>query len=320
MSLFEKRIRDSKNDITIRYYTEEDLNKEDWNNLNQKINKVLENIMDLSNENIISTMRTVLKNYKEEYFELINHKKDNGEYYVSYLVEKLDTYIRKINLKTNNYDLRISYNKKNDKITVDYDNADLNLYNLNGITDLISHEIKNISKLINIKHKELTEEDIELIKLYKVFYQEFPNFNSEETEIKYQNMLFILRNYDIKYNIFLNGVNKACVDFFYYPYENGIKSLLLNNWIKYIKDFISEFDVDITKIENENIKEKSTTCIIANEIRKYINDNNYNGIDILNKISSILFEKSKNVHFSKYCHTLNEYKLIKRIDNELNRI
>lgn len=232
----------------------------------------------------------------------------------------MDNYIRTISLNSKKYDLEISYNKKDDKVKVEYSNPNLNIESLNGITDLISYEIKNISKLINIKHKELTKEDIELIKLYKVFYQEFPNFNSEETEIKYQNMLFILRNYNIKYNIFLNGVNKVCNDFFYYPNENIIKSLTLKNWIEYIKDFINNFDIDITEIDNENIKEKSTTCIISSEIKKYINDFNYNEMDILNKTSEILFERSKNVHYSKYCHQLKEYKLIKRIDKELNRI
>lgn len=84
MSYFEKKIKNNEKRIEISYYTVEELNKEVWNKLNQKINKVLDNIKDLSKENIISTMRTILKNYNEEYFKLLYTEKDNGVYYICY--------------------------------------------------------------------------------------------------------------------------------------------------------------------------------------------------------------------------------------------
>lgn len=169
-----------------------------------KINALLEDFINNHRHNYmtenVSIVRTIFKDCEEKLL-VIFYQDETGSELVKYDNSNLSLYEKsKREENSEHFDrYKIKYESPYD-IKLDYNNKETDMSNYLGI-ELVSKEINEIIKQIyylkNAKAVVLDTDDKSLIEIYKLFYNEKPDFSSRDINIKIQTMMSILAEFGI---------------------------------------------------------------------------------------------------------------------------
>lgn len=151
----------------------------------------------LSQENIdvpkiVINLRTVFKDYQEKFFSVEILKKegfldDEIVVYKNTQLEKLEMW-RNIEGK-----LRVMRYNEEDGVCSSFRNRDTAYSReMLDIIDFFHLFLQHLYDLKNATSRNLTQEEKNLVTMYKLFYQEVPDFSMKDTSRKFQLMLSIL--------------------------------------------------------------------------------------------------------------------------------
>lgn len=284
-----KTLNFTKGSIEVRYKgipsANTDLNKidallEDFIN-NHKHNYMIENV---------SIVRTILKDCEEKLL-VIFYQDEKGSELVKYDNSNLFLY-EKIQRKGNSEHFdryKIKYELPYG-IKLDYNNHETDMTDYSG-TELVPKKITEIMKQIyylkNAKAVVLDTDAKALIEIYKLFYNENPDFSSKDINIKIQTMMFILAEFGISlgddYGFSLLGKVKMPVSL---NLEQRVNKLYPLGEVRNLEDSVklAEETKKIIRIVGETIKET-----ISNEQNQ----------------NEALITISKVIHAGRYCLSSN---------------
>lgn len=166
-----------------------------------KINALLEDfINNHSHDNMtdnIANLRTIFRDSQEQ-FLLVICKDDTKIEFVKY--ENLDLILYEKTRKDNNKTrYKIKYEEGNG-VKLDYNSRDAHINNRNDF-DFMSKEIYDVLnemyKLQGIKPLSIRTDELAMIEIYRLFYNENPDFSKDDINIKIQAMLSILAEFGI---------------------------------------------------------------------------------------------------------------------------
>ena len=284
-----KTLNFTKGSIEVRYKgipsANTDLNKidallEDFMN-NHKHNYMIENV---------SIIRTILKDCEEKLL-VIFYQDEKGSELVKYDNSNLFLY-EKIQRKENSEHFdryKIKYELPYG-IKLDYNNHETDMTDYSG-TELVPKKITEIMKQIyylkNAKAVVLDTDAKALIEIYKLFYNENPDFSSKDINIKIQTMMSILAEFGISlgddYGFSLLGKVKMPVSL---NLEQRVNKLYPLGEVSNLEDSVklAEEPKKIIRIVGETIRET-----ISNEQNQ----------------SEALITISKVIHAGRYCLSSN---------------
>lgn len=169
-----------------------------------KINALLEDFINNHRHNYmienVSIVRTIFKDCEEKLL-VIFYQDETCSELVKYDNSNLSLYEKsKREENSEHFDrYKIKYESPYG-IKIDYNNREIDMSNYLGI-ELVSKEINEIIKQIyylkNAKAVVLDTDDKSLIEIYKLFYNEKPDFSSRDINIKIQTMMSILAEFGI---------------------------------------------------------------------------------------------------------------------------
>lgn len=292
-----------------------------------KIEALLEDFINNHRHNYmienVSIVRTILKDCEEKLL-VIFYQDEKGSELVKYDNSNLFLYEKSKREENSEYydRYKIKYEPTN-SIKLDYNNHETDVADYPGI-ELVSKEITEMMKQIyylkNAKAVVLDTDDKALIEIYKLFYNENPDFSSKDINIKVQTMMSILAEFGISlgddYGFSLWGKVKMPVSL---NLEQRVNKLYPLGEVSSLEDSVklAEEPKKIIKIVGETIRETIT------------NEQNQN---------EALITISKVIHAGRYClssnsdvkklsefteRTTNEVessiKLVKRIETRIDK-
>ena len=312
---FNKNITENEKKFALRFEGIESSSNID----KEKINKLLDNFVNSkSHTNMIRNVafiRTILKEFEEkllvvEYSDKNSQeivKYDNGNLFFFHFKNK-----NSITIEFDSGNLKIFVSKKDKDSILDYPHYDSMNHQLNEL-------IKHMHLLKNVKPVNLDMDSKALIEIYKLFYDENPDFSLSNINIRVQTMMSILAQFGITL-----GAD--------YSFSLLEKSKMPNSL--YIEQLVNKlFPLgEITDVD-EPIKladePKKIIKIVGECVREVINDG-YNKDDALITISKVIhagrYSLSSNSNVKELSHftnlTQNEVessiRLVKRIEEKLN--
>ena len=278
-----------------------------------KINKLLDNFINSkSHINMLRNVefiRTILKNFEEKLL-VIEYSNKNFQEIVKYDNGILSFFNSK-------------NNKNKNLITAEFSNRKLNISFSNYDEDIINQQFSklmdHIHLLKNVKPVNLDMDSKALIEIYKLFYNENPNFSLSNINIRVQTMMSILALFGINleedYSFSLLGKNKM-------P-----NSLYLEQLVNKLFPLGEIVDIE----EPIKLAEELTKIIkIVGECVREVINTEYNKDDALITISKVIYagryslSSNSNVkEISNFTNsTQNEVKssikLVKCIEKKLN--
>ena len=263
----------------------------------------------------IEILKTILRDFDEKTF-VFNYKAGDTNEIVSFSEYELNYYLRREkhddiyeNFEIDNDPIKgLNFNINNQKI------RELYFYNFSDLSDKIDSILRKLYDIDGIQPIELDEDSKTLIEVYKIFYNENPDFSDSDINDKIQTMVVILRKFLIR-----------CGDY-NFSYARGKKmpiSQNLSNRVHRLFPFAEVSDIDEpiqipTKYQN-------MIQIIGEGIRGAIKDTN-NPEDALKNISRIIYASwscfpSENVNQISNFANCSAYevesnlKLIKKLNN-----
>lgn len=299
-------------------------------NNNIDVNKVNELIEKFTNQIIyhgdmvdnVRFLRAILKDYDEELLFISYRDKEIKE---TVRFDNLNmalfkkSEIDKENESTDSF--VVEYNPENNInfMLTDSFNNKIEYSNFKNISDKITKVLTEIDSLNHIKPIKLDRDSKIIIEIYKLFYNENPDFSDKNIDIKIQTMMSILKEFGIsmdEYRDFTPSLDKKM------PISFGLSSLVYKL-----------FPLgEITEIENPiqlSKESKRVITIVSEEIREAI-ENIDNKEDALITISKIIHSASnfpstaKLDEIAQYTNSLTDevesnMKLVKKINNILNQ-
>lgn len=255
-----------------------------------KIDALLEDFINNHRHNYmienVSIVRTILKDCEEKLL-VIFYQDEKGSELVKYNNSNLILYERnKCEENSEHFDrYKIKYESPYG-IKLDYNNHETDMVDYPGI-ELVSKEITEIIGQIyylkNAKAIVLDIDDKAIIEIYKLFYNENPDFSSKDINIKIQTMMSILAEFGIylgdDYGFSLWKKAKMPISF---NLEQRINKLYPLGEVRSLEDSVklAEDPKKIIKIVGETIRET-----ISNEQNQ----------------SEALITISKVIHAERYC-------------------
>lgn len=200
--------------IEIRYQGQ----KKNKNVDQDKIQSLLDKFIEKNNHNNmlenVAIVRTILRDYEEKLLvifyqdekgtELVKYDNSNMFLYEKSKNDEEDKYKEKYRIKYESpYGIKLDY-KNNESDLSDYNDIKL-------ISEEISEIMEHIYSLKKVKAIELDADSKALIEIYKLFYNENPDFSNKNIHIKVQTMMSILAEFgislkeDYSFNIFENS-------------------------------------------------------------------------------------------------------------------
>ena len=255
-----------------------------------KIDALLEDFINNHRHNYmienVSIVRTILKDCEEKLL-VIFYQDEKGSELVKYNNSNLILYERnKCEENSEHFDrYKIKYESPYG-IKLDYNNHETDMVDYPGI-ELVSKEITEIIGQIyylkNAKAIVLDIDDKAIIEIYKLFYNENPDFSSKDINIKIQTMMSILAEFGIylgdDYGFSLWKKAKMPISF---NLEQRVNKLYPLGEVRSLEDSVklAEDPKKIIKIVGETIRET-----ISNEQNQ----------------SEALITISKVIHAERYC-------------------
>ena len=287
--IISKTLNFAKGSIEVRYNGIPSVNAD-----LDKIDALLEDFISNHRHNYmienVSIVRTILTNCEEKLL-VIFYQDEKGSELVKYDNSNLFLYEKSQREENSEYydRYKIKYEPTNG-IKLHYNNHETDVADYLGI-ELVSKEITEIMKQIyylkNAKPIVLDTDDKALIEIYKLFYNENPDFSSKGINIKVQTMMSILAEFGISleddYGFSLCGKVKMPVSL---NLELRVNKLYPLGKVSSFEDGVklAEEPKKIIKIVGETIKETIT------------NEQNQN---------EVLITISKVIHAGRYCISSN---------------
>lgn len=287
--IISKTLNFAKGSIEVRYNGIPSVNAD-----LDKIDALLEDFISNHRHNYmienVSIVRTILTNCEEKLL-VIFYQDEKGSELVKYDNSNLFLYEKSQREENSEYydRYKIKYEPTNG-IKLHYNNHETDVADYLGI-ELVSKEITEIMKQIyylkNAKPIVLDTDDKALIEIYKLFYNENPDFSSKGINIKVQTMMSILAEFGISleddYGFSLCGKVKMPV---LLNLEQRVNKLYPLGKVSSFEDGVklAEEPKKIIKIVGETIKETIT------------NEQNQN---------EVLITISKVIHAGRYCISSN---------------
>lgn len=287
--IISKTLNFAKGSIEVRYNGIPSVNAD-----LDKIDALLEDFISNHRHNYmienVSIVRTILTNCEEKLL-VIFYQDEKGSELVKYDNSNLFLYEKSQREENSEYydRYKIKYEPTNG-IKLHYNNHETDVADYLGI-ELVSKEITEIMKQIyylkNAKPIVLDTDDKALIEIYKLFYNENPDFSSKGINIKVQTMMSILAEFGISleddYGFSLCGKVKMPVSL---NLEQRVNKLYPLGKVSSFEDGVklAEEPKKIIKIVGETIKETIT------------NEQNQN---------EVLITISKVIHAGRYCISSN---------------
>lgn len=246
----------------------------------------------------VKFLRTILKNYDENELRIIyenNNFKETVEFKNSHLIsfEMIDKY--------NDSELGVNFTIK---YTSDLDTGIIfkiigdNIIeelNIKKVSDRINNFMREINTLNDVKPIELNRDSKIIIEVYKLFYNQDPDFSDKNIGIKIQTMLSILSEF---------GVSISDYSFSLCGSKNITMSINLSNLIYEL------FPIGkITNIDNPielNKEAKDIIVIVGEEIKNAIENEN-NKEEALINISKIIHATRYNLSSSASIEEIGKY-------------
>lgn len=283
--IISKTLNFAKGSIEVRYKGIPSVNAD-----LDKIDALLEDFISNHRHNYmienVSIVRTILTDCEEKLL-VIFYQDEKGSELVKYDNSNLFLYEKSQREENSEYydRYKIKYEPTNG-IKLHYNNHETDVADYLGI-ELVSKEITEIMKQIyylkNAKPIVLDTDDKALIEIYKLFYNENPDFSSKGINIKVQTMMSILAEFGISleddYGFSLCGKVKMPVSL---NLEQRVNKLYPLGKVSSFEDGVklAEEPKKIIKIVGETIKETIT------------NEQNQN---------EVLITISKVIHAGRYC-------------------
>ena len=95
----------------------------------------------------------------------------------------------------------------------------------NKYIDIYTKRLKELYGLNNIAINKINNEILYISEIYKLFYGKYPNYNSDNINIKIQNMIYVLYEYGINFvdEYHFSNINEKRI-----PVSSNINSLIDN--------------------------------------------------------------------------------------------
>lgn len=281
---------------------------------NHRHNDMIENV---------SIVRTILKDYEEKSLDIF-YKDEKGSELVRYDNSNLFLYEKSQREENSEYydRYKIKYEPTNG-IKLDYNNHETDVVDYPGI-ELVSKEITEIMKQIyylkNAEAVVLDTDDKVLIEIYKLFYNENPDFSSKDINIKVQTMMSILAGFYISlgdyYSFSLCGKVKMPVSL---DLEQRVNKLYPLGEVSSIEDSVklAEEPKKIIKIVGETIRETISNEQNQNEVLITISKVIHAGIYSLSSNCDV--KKLSELTERTTDEVASSIKLVKRIETRINK-
>ena len=255
-----KKINFPESDIEIIYHGNRNSNT-DLNKINFLLTDFLNNHSHNNMLENVRIIRTIFKDCDENLLAITYHD-TKGTELVKYKSSKLIIYE-----KSQREDKGHHYNK----YIIKYEEPNgLRLYhsNLETVSEEFEKMLKQINDLKNAKAVPLDLVDKTLIEIYKLFYDENPNFTSKDINIKVQTMICILANFGISlednYGFRIYEREQMPLSFDLQQRVNKLYALgEVNNLEDRVK--LAEEPKKIIKIVGDSIREKISKSQNSNE-------------------------------------------------------
>lgn len=273
--------------------------------IENKLDRVFNNYYQTSMESIIRDIRTILEKCNEDYLE-VSFQNNYTDSKIIYLNMELQ-YYREEKYVENKNKVVFCYEKDSN---LDFQIHGLSSVNYNNekIVSLFEKFIKKQKQLQNISGIKLNYNDELLFKVYKLFYNENPDFCEGNINIKIQTMIAVLAQFNIclNYPLIVNSFDKMPQNFnLKYMIENlrALEKLDVNklNSTKLTYSYEKEIK-EIGKLIRES-------CINMTMLSKIVHAENYSLSDKSDVGQLIQFTKCNEEEIIK------GIQLVKRINN-----
>ena len=300
----------------FRYEGIENDSNVDTDKVQELINKFMNQITYHGNMvRNVSFLRTILKDYNEKLLVLSYQddeikesvKFDNSHMFLFEKSEFDDGVMVKYTPKDN-----ISF------MFTDCENNKITCSNIDNISNRVAKVLREIDSLNSAKSIELTQDSKLIIEIYKLFYNENPDFSNNNINIKMQTMMFILSEFGI--------VASDSYGFCLYSKQKIPMSLNLSNLIYELFPLGEINNID-NPFELANDR-KRIIMIVGENIRNIINDID-NKEEILITISKVIYAIRYGISANADINDIVRYtncskdeiessiKLVKKIDNRI---
>lgn len=268
-------------------------NNINYDKLNNKISNCFNSSIETNDiKEKIVWIRTIFKDFKETYLEIDLRYQTTCTEKIIYKNQVINSYQKSIDDQINvNYNL-----ETNPNLSLDIANVKLTNYNSYKIkSEIINSIMEHLYSLVEINKIELTQDEKALCLFYKAFYNEYPNFNSKDINIKMQAMMSILTNFGIclddSYSFMLNSKK--------FPF-----SISLSRTVNKLKPLgkIETLDntVRLDELLEQDIK------MIGQSIKKYTLETN-NELESLKKLSTVFYTGNNCLPTNAAIVTISEY-------------
>lgn len=243
----------------------------------------------------VTFLKTILKNYEEKLFVLTYENYTNYEN-IEYNNSNISLYERDYNgfVEENYINYSIKY-ERNKNMIFSMNDKKIIKPEITIIKNILNENLEKIKKLTNIKLIKKDRYVKEINEAYRLFYNETLDFSDENINIKIQNMLYFLNQYNINISYYDYSIYDKPINDSLKIYINGLFPL----------GKIEENDL----ILNNNLKRK--IIIIGEELRKFKEINNLDLGEINNIIYNIINEREE-------LEQVFKIKKIMSLDNTIN--
>lgn len=173
---------------------------------------------------IVGDIRTLFRDIDEEKLKIRCYKKNVFEYKINYENKSLIGYENQFYDEDLNYYFvyqtdGIFFNVINEK------GNNVNYMNYNKYIDIYTKRLKELYGLNNIAINKTNNEILYINEIYNLFYGKYPNYNSDNINIKIQNMIYVLYEYGINFvdEYHFSNINEKRI-----PVSSNINSLIDN--------------------------------------------------------------------------------------------
>lgn len=282
---FSKELIDCGNYITVIFK-----GKENKQNIDHKVlekicnNYFTKDIKNLDVYMVVSHIRTIFKDFDESELSICIRDGDKKIYNINYKNKKLVKFYIKEKDQSNNF---ICLNYSNAGIKFDIEKGDLfnNFVDKTNFEKTFSKYLNNLYSLLFVNEIKIDGEVKILCEIYKLFYNDYPDFNSKNIFIRMQTMIYILKEFGvvISNEYIFNNLNDMKM-----PYSEKINKIIEK--MKAYDKMDKCFDVNL----NNKMKEK--ILVISNIIKKSKNKEV--------PIEKIMLEFSCALYTIRYCLSL----------------